>query len=47
MLSAEEVFGWCKLTSDLDPKSVVLHRVQLVLMFANESNFTFSGYLTT
>ena len=41
------VCGWYKLTPDLDPTPVGVIWFFLLLKYANEPNFTFSGYLTS
>ena len=47
MLSAVRGCGWCKLIHDLDPTPVGITWFWLVLKYANESTFTFSGYHTS
>ena len=47
VLPAVRGCGWCKLIHDLDPTPVGFTWFWLVLKYANESTFTFSGYHTS
>ena len=46
VLSAIAVCEWCRLISDLNHTPVGVIWFQMDVKFANDSNFTFSGYLT-